>query len=246
MNCIILGFGIVGKNLYKELADLDPDFFDKYKPFNRKIHSQYDIGFICVDTPLKDGVLDFTEVENAIKENDCEVYCIKSTVPVGTTEQLREKLGKRIIFSPEYYGNTVHSQGTFNFTILGGDKKDCDFVYQAILPCYTGDHVFRFVDSNTAELVKFMENSFIATKVSFCSSFYSTAKQFGVEYDELRELFVLDPRVNPSHTFVYKDHPYWQSHCLDKDVAEISNFNNFMRNVRKYNETAKNETEVKL
>ena len=246
MGCLIIGFGTVGKHLYKELADLDPDFVDKYKPFNKKMYSHYTVGFVCVDTPLKDGTLDTTEVENAILENECEVYCIKSTVPVGTTEQLREKLGKRIIFSPEYYGNTPHSKGTFDFTILGGNKTDCDYVYQEILSCYDGNHMFRFTDSNTAELAKFMENSFLATKVSFCSSFYSTAKQFGVEYDELRELFVLDPRVNPSHTFVYKDHPYWQSHCLDKDVAEISNFNNFMRSIRQYNETAKNEMEVKL
>ncbi len=77
-------------------------------------------------------------------------------------------------------------------------------------------------DSRTAELVKYMENSWLATKVSFCSQFFEIAEKEGVNYEELRELFVLDPRVNHSHTFIYRDHPYWESHCLDKDVPAIA------------------------
>ena len=39
---------------------------------------------------------------------------------------------------------------------------------------------------------------------------------------ELRELFILDPRVNPSHTFIYEEHPYYKSHCLNKDNRAIA------------------------
>ena len=74
----------------------------------------------------------------------------------------------------------------------------------------------------TASLVKYMENAYLATKVSFCNQFFDIAEQVGVDYEELRELFILDPRVNPSHTFVYRDHPYWDSHCLNKDVPAIA------------------------
>jgi UDP-glucose 6-dehydrogenase len=52
--------------------------------------------------------------------------------------------------------------------------------------------------------------------------FIKTAKENDVDYETLRELFILDPRVNPSHTFVYDDHPYWSSHCLNKDVPTIA------------------------
>ena len=69
-----------------------------------------------------------------------------------------------------------------------------------------------------------MENSYLATKVSFCQQFYVIAEKIGVDYEELRELFVLDPRVEKSHTFVYRDKPYWSSHCLDKDVPAIAEF----------------------
>lgn len=221
---LIIGYGIVGHNLAKELETIKPDIVDKYKTeFNTIRDIKYDIGFICVDTPLKDNTLDITEVRNAINEYNCEVYCIKSTCPVGTVKKLKEETNKRIVFSPEYYGATKHCNNyKFDFTTLGGDKKDCDFVVQAILPCYDGRHTFRMVESELAELVKFMENSFLATKVSFCQSFFNICKELDINYDELRELFILDPRINPAHTFVYEDTPYWDSHCLNKDVPAIA------------------------
>ena len=67
-----------------------------------------------------------------------------------------------------------------------------------------------------------MENAYLATKVSFCNQFYDISKQIDVDYEELRELFTLDPRVENSHTFVYEDKPYWDSHCLNKDVQAIA------------------------
>ena len=58
-----------------------------------------------------------------------------------------------------------------------------------------------------------------------------------VDYEELRELFLLDERVNPSHTFVYEEHPYWSSHCLNKDVPAIAYTQDakFLQEVINYN-----------
>ena len=106
---------------------------------------------------------------------------------------------------------------------------------------YDGRHTFRIVDSTTAEIAKYMENSWLATKVSFCSQFYQIAKKHNVSYEELRELFILDPRVNPSHTFIYEDHPYWESHCLDKDVNAIAKSENaqLLLDIIEFNEKCK-------
>ena len=238
---LIIGYGVVGANLYREIHPLIPSVYDKYKNFGISYDSsiRYDVAFICVDTPLtEDNSLDTTEVVNAIKDNDAEVYVIKSTIPVGTTELMKIHSGKRIVFSPEYYGGTQHCNNfDFNFTILGGDKSDCIRVQQILQECYDARHIFRITDSKTAELVKFMENSWIATKVSFCNQFYEIAEKSGVDYEELRELFILDPRVNPAHTFVYRDHPYWDSHCLNKDVAAIAKEYNaeLLENIINYN-----------
>ena len=223
MNGLIIGYGTVGHNLFEELKKLNLDICDKYKNIEKK-EKKHSVGFVCVDTPLVNGKVDCTEVENAINENDCDIYVIKSTVYVGFVEYLKDKAHKRIIFSPEYYGGTQHCNNfEFNFTILGGDKKDCLTIQQFLQGAYDARHTFHIVDSKTAELVKFMENSWLAYKVSFCIDFMETAKKCDVNYEELRELFILDPRVNPSHTFVYDEHPYWDSHCLNKDVPSIAN-----------------------
>lgn len=245
-NVLIIGYGIVGMNILNELQDLHPDIVDKYKNEVNTIRNiHYDLGIICVDTPLNgDQTLNIEEVKNCINEYDCEIFCIKSTCPVGTTEKLAKESGKRIVFSPEYYGNTLHSKNyNFNFTILGGQKKDCEEVIQILLCCYDGRHQFKIVEPKVAELTKFMENSFLATKVSLCQSFFNICIEEDINYSELRELFILDPRVNPSHTFVYKDKPYWDSHCLNKDVPAIANQYDMtlLKSIIEFNNNQKNK-----
>ena len=243
---LIIGYGVVGHNLDKELENLKPDIYDtNLIMFNTKKDIKYDFAFICVDTPLmEDYSLDITQVRNAIKDNDAEIYIIKSTCPLGTVEKLKAETGKRIIFSPEYYGGTQHCNNfEFDFTILGGDKEDCIPVIQLLQNCYDGRHQFRIADSKTAELVKFMENSFLATKVSFCNQFYNICLNNDINYEELRELFILDKRMGESHTFVYKDKPYWDSHCLNKDVPSIAYTENatLLKSVCEFNNKQKND-----
>lgn len=219
---LIIGFGVVGNNLCSELKNLAPDVCDKYKGIVPS-KSRHSFGFVCVDTPLKGETLDVSEVRNAISENDCDIYVIKSTVPVGTVDELKRTTGKRIVFSPEYYGGTQHCNNfEFPFTILGGAKEDCLAVQQHLQDVYDARHTFRVVDAKTAEMAKFMENCWLATKVAFCQDFWDSCRLFGVDYEDLRECFVLDPRVNPSHTYVYDAHPYYSSHCLDKDVPSFA------------------------
>lgn len=244
MSVLIIGYGIVGRNLEKELKILNPDIYDiNLIMFNTKKDIKYDFAFICVDTPLmNDYSLDIAQVKNAINDNNADIYIIKSTCPLGTVDKLKEETGKRIIFSPEYYGGTQHCNNfTFDFTILGGDKKDCVEVIQLLQECYDGRHIFRITDSKTAELTKFMENSFLATKVSFCNQFYKICEKENINYEELRELFILDKRVGESHTFVYKDKPYWDSHCLNKDVPHIAYSTNseLLINICKFNDKNK-------
>lgn len=244
MNVLIIGYGTVGRNLEKELEILNPDIYDiNLIMFNTKKDIKYDFAFICVDTPLmNDYLLDITQVKNAINDNNADIYIIKSTCPLGTVDKLKEETGKRIIFSPEYYGGTQHCNNfTFDFTILGGDKKDCVEVIQLLQECYDGRHIFRITDSKTAELTKFMENSFLATKVSFCNQFYKICEKENINYEELRELFILDKRVGESHTFVYKYKPYWDSHCLNKDVPHIAYSTNseLLINICKFNDKSK-------
>ena len=228
---LIVGYGVVGHNLAKEIEKLQPDIYDKFKiEFNTKKDKKYDFCFICVDTPYvdKSNPCDISQVKIAISENDANIYIIKSTILPTTIESFNKFIfkDKHIIFSPEYYGGTQHCNNfKFDFTILGGRKEDCLKVQQLLQNVYDARHIFRIVDSTTAELTKYMENSYLAMKVSFCVQFYEACKKLGINYEELRECFILDKeRINPSHTFVYNEHPYWDSHCLNKDVSAIAEF----------------------
>ena len=248
-NILIIGYGTVGHNLAMELDALDPDIVDKYKPECNRIclekAQEYDIAFVCVDTPRRneDVPCDMSEVFASVHEYPAKIFVIKSTVLPGTTEQIQAiETGKDIIFSPEYYGGTQHCNNfQFDFTILGGKKEACRKVAQVLQRVYDARHRFVYTDYRTAELVKYMENAFLATKVSFCHQFFVLAKKYNVEYSELRELFIMDPRVNPSHTFVYEDKPYWDSHCLNKDVPAITEIGDalLLADVIKFNERMK-------
>ena len=124
---LIIGYGTVGRNIANELQDLHPDIVDKNKKnINTIKNIHYDLGIICVNTSLNENSsIDIDEVINSINDYNCEIFCIKSTCPVGTVEYLSKQTGKRIVFSPEYYGNTKHCNNyCFDFTILGGNKED--------------------------------------------------------------------------------------------------------------------------
>jgi len=184
MNIQIIGYGIVGQNIFKIFKDAwvtDPNLNIVYIKGKPKI----DVAFVCVQTPKKgDGSCDISIVRQAIQENEAEVFCIKSTIPPGTTESLRKETGKNIVFSPEYYGETIHANNVdYNFVIVGGNKELTKKVVEAYKLELHSNVRFYQTDSKTAELCKYMENSFLATKVTFCNEFYRIANQIGVDYN---------------------------------------------------------------
>ena len=222
---IIVGVGNIGSRLYQEYGRLSPDRYDPIKGYNEKRPIRYGFAFITVDTPMSaDGSCDLSQVRTAMEETDAGVYVLRSTVPPGTTERLRLETGKRIVFSPEFYGTTQHADEhsfDFSFTILGGEKDDCNAVIQLLQEVYDARHRFRITDSTTAELAKYMENTMLAARVSLCVQFWEIAREYGVSYPEMRELLLEDERLSRAHTFVYDEHPYWESHCFDKDLAAL-------------------------
>ena len=224
------GYGHIGKILYKTFSQFGP--LAVYDPYNEncpnKVYStenHYDIAFICVPTNMKeDGSCDISVVESSIHNICADIFVIKSTIPVGTTENLIEKYGKHIIFSPEFTSTNQH-KGVQNFVVLGGERKYSNIVaelYKKIMPA---DFQIVYTDTKTAEMSKYMMNCFLAMKVEFCNEINKACKMSGIEYDDVRNIFVKDSRINPSHTFVYTDKPYYDSHCFNKDIpAFISQF----------------------
>lgn len=221
----IVGYGHVGKAM-KELFR-DAIIYDKYIEMDMKEDiNRCEVVFVCVPTPmLEDGLCDTSDVDDVLEWVDADVIVIRSTVPIGYTRTMREKLRKHIVFQPEYYGETVnHPLADLrkrDWIILGGDIEDTSKVLEVYQKVYTAEVKIAKIDSDTAEMAKYMENAFYATKVTFCNEMYDIATAYNIDYDLLREIWLMDPRINRSHTFVYKDNRGYGGSCLPKDICSL-------------------------
>ncbi|MEX2446316.1 MAG: hypothetical protein WD734_03165 [Dehalococcoidia bacterium] len=186
-----------------------------------------DFAFIAVPTPEgEDGSCDTSIVESVVDWVESDVIVLRSTVSVGTTDRIRTEKGKRVVFQPEYGpGETpdhpFHDVRAIRWMILGGWRADTIAVADLYKGTFNADVAIHQTDARTAELTKYMENCYLALKVTFCNEFYGIAESLGVDYNELRELWLADPRITRSHTFVLPEERGYGGKCLPKDVASI-------------------------
>ena len=191
------------------------------------------LAIVCVPTPmLPDGACDTSIVSEVVEGLASDLILIKSTVEPGTTERLREKSGKRIVFSPEYMGESKYwtppeypdprSPISHGFMILGGSAEDCSAVADMFLPVLGPATRFRFMSSTEAELVKYAENSFFALKVIFANELRRICELTGANYHYVRERWLADPRVGPMHTAAFKRAPGFGGKCLPKDINALA------------------------
>lgn len=243
----IVGFGYVGRamcNFFKDhyiMYIRDPYVESHLLPKYATSASQEDVNscdlaVVCVPTPRSDnGKCDTAAVERVIAWIDTPLILLKSTIEIGTTEKLKEKFKKRIVFSPEYCGESTYytpSPYDFNdsviktpFFIFGGDPKDTSEMIDFFSP--VAGPVKRYVQTNskTAELVKYMENSFYAAKIAFCYEVYEICQKIGVDWNTARELWLLDPRINSMHTSVFEKNEWpFSGKCLPKDISALVEF----------------------
>ena len=232
MNILICGYGNIGKKTYNEIQSLISynntiDIYDiKELSTYNNLRKKYDFCFICVSTDkLSDGSCDTRNVYDCVEKINSNIFIIKSTIPPGTSRQIQiEFPSKKIVFSPEFYGTTIHAPTNLNFLILGGEKENCSKVADLFHLFKPASFRIRFTTFETAELVKYMENCFLGLKVQFCSEFFDIANAIGVDYNDLRECFVLDERLGESHTYINPEQPYYDSHCLNKDIPGLIKF----------------------
>jgi UDPglucose 6-dehydrogenase len=222
----IVGFGAVGRAV-QQLFPAAVVYDEPLEIGSRAEVNACEYAFVCVPTPpAPDGSCDTSIVEDVAGWLETDVIILRSTVSVGTTERLALQTGKRIVFQPEY-GPAETPDHPFNnlrnirWLILGGSRTDTIAVADLYKTTFNADIAIHQTDSRTAELTKYMENAFLAAKVAFCNEFYDIASRLDVDYNELRELWLLDPRIGRSHTFVFPDDRGFGGKCLPKDLSAI-------------------------
>lgn len=224
----IVGAGHVGKCMIDLFKNHNPSVYDLYQDIGSiEEINQCDVAFVCVPTPMaEDGSCDTSEVDKVLSWLTTDVIVIRSTVPVGYTERAIQKTQRSIVFQPEYYGETyAHPYADLShrkWIVLGGRACDTEKALEAYKMVYTSELQVVLVSSEEAEFAKYMENSFLALKVTFCNEMYDIAKSLGVSYDRAREAWLADARIGRSHTFVYENDRGYGGSCLPKDISAIA------------------------
>lgn len=228
----IIGYGVVGKAIHAIFPDALIYNGEKY-PVGKLTYNDInkaDVVFVCVPTPSKkDGACDTSIVEEVVSKLTVPLIIIRSTIEPGTTDRLKKKYKKNIVFCPEYTGETVaHPFGDkllTPFLILGGERKDTNKAIEVFQQVYNASIKIRQMSAIEAEMVKYLENRHIAFTVAECNEAYDLCQKLGVDYNNVREaVFQDDPRMSPYWTFVYPKNRGFETKCIPKDIYAITAF----------------------
>ena len=230
----VIGNGFVGEAIsfaFSSVSDMYVYDTDPLKSLDKLelVHS-CDFVFICVPTPMfEDGSQDLSYVESTFeKATKQPVYILKSTVLPGTTEMLSKKYPNfKIIFSPEFLTERTAKLDmlTQSRIILGGDLSLTEKVKILFNQRFKIKNIIQ-TDSKTAELTKYMNNTFFATKVSIMNEFKLLSDKIGANWEDALKGFVSDGRIGDSHLNVpgHDGKLGYGGTCFPKDVNALLSF----------------------
>jgi len=223
----VAGYGFVGKAHYHVFKNLNVEIVDpKYTDTKISNIKNLEGVICCVNTPQSEnGECDFTNVINVLNEVPHDIpVLIKSTISLKAWEYIRRTFGNHTInFSPEFLrANTALSDmEKLEYLILstGGGTQYWQQTYSKIY----ADLKFYTCSPEEAITIKYFENAFLATKLSFFNQIYDFCKIYGLTYDSVRTGLSLDSRINGDHTLVDPLLGYrgWGGHCFPKDTTAL-------------------------
>jgi UDPglucose 6-dehydrogenase len=215
----VVGMGHVGQTLVEylrhcrmriEVITFDPRFDDRYPDLDL---GSCDFVCVCVGTPMSaDGSCDLSAVTEAVTRLPCNRVLLRSTVTPGTTDRLRADTEKIVCHWPEFYGEGDHTgmarperMVEMTYAILGGSDADRNELVELLTPIMGAQPIWHLCTAIESELIKYMENCYLAMKVTFVNEFYDICSAFGANWNSVRHGWLLDPRVGRSHSAVF--HP---------------------------------------
>ena len=216
--------------------------------------------FIAVGTPSrKDGSVDMSYIDEVARKigenlNGYKVIATKSTVPVGTGERIRkivqqyetENINFDIVSNPEFLreGSAIEDFMRPNRVIIGATSEQAKAIMRDLYsPLYLIEAPFVITNIETAEMIKYASNAFLATKISFINEIANICEKVGADVNVVARGMGLDQRIGSK--FLHAGPGYGGS-CFPKDtvgIAKIAEKHGYrfeiVRSVMKVNERQK-------
>ena len=194
--------------------------------------------FIAVGTPSNgDGSANLNAVEEVAKKigrtiNDYKVVVNKSTVPVGTADKVNKLIQKQldnrnkninfdVVSNPEFLreGKAVHDFTHPDRIVIGSNSKEAQQILKEVYRAlYLNDVPFVFTNPETAEIIKYASNAFLATKISFINEMSILCDKVGGNVQTVAKTMGMDGRIGDK--FLHAGPGYGGS-CFPKDTKAI-------------------------
>ena len=197
------------------------------------------VQIIAVGTPpAEDGSADLKHVlavadEIAANMEDHKLIVVKSTVPVGTTDRVREQVAMRlrqrglenvtfdVASNPEFLkeGSAVEDCMRPDRIVIGVASEEAERLLRELYAPFNRNHEKIIVmDVRSAELTKYAANGMLATRISFMNEIANLAEILGADIERVRHGVGSDPRIG--YQFIYPGLGYGGS-CFPKDVRAL-------------------------
>ena len=200
--------------------------------------SKAQIIFICVPTPMNaDGTCNIDIERDVLSQmvtlhTEYKPICvIKSTVTPGTTNKLAEEFPHlTLCFNPEFlteknYINDFMSQVNIILGYTGDNHKEIRPVYDLYNERF-GNANLTLISAKEAEMIKYVANTFLSTKIAYLNEIYQICQKVGINYDKITNVLVKDTRLGDTHWNVpgHDGHFGFGGTCFPKDLNALIQF----------------------